>query len=92
METTRISTKGQVVLPKGLRESLAWTPGTELTVERTKDALILRPARRFPRTSLDEVVGCLAPKLKRRGKAKTIAQMNEAIGREVKHRHDSGRY
>ena len=30
---TRITTKGQVVIPKALRERLHWRPGTRLEVE-----------------------------------------------------------
>ena len=92
METTRLSTKGQVVLPKAIRASRSWGPGTEFTVVETAEGILLRPARRFPKTTLDEVAGSLRPKLKLKRKAITIAQMNEAIGREVKRRHDSGRY
>jgi AbrB family looped-hinge helix DNA binding protein len=55
METTRLSTKGQAVLPKNIRASRAWVPGAEFIVEETADGILLRPARRFPRTTLDEV-------------------------------------
>jgi AbrB family looped-hinge helix DNA binding protein len=88
METTRLSTKGQIVLPKNIRTSHAWGPGTEFTIEETGDGILLRPASRFPRVNLDEVAGCLRSKRK----PKTIAQMDEAIRRQVKRRHDSGRY
>jgi AbrB family looped-hinge helix DNA binding protein len=88
MEITRLSTKGQIVLPKSIRNSRAWGPGTEFTVEETKDGVLLRPARRLPKTTLDEVVGIL----KYKGKAKTLAEMDEGIAREVKRRHDLGRY
>ena len=88
METTRLSTKGQIVLPRSIRISRAWGPGTEFTVEETGDGVILRPARLFPRTTLNEVAGCL----RSRGKAKTLAQMDAAIKREVDRRHDRGRY
>jgi AbrB family looped-hinge helix DNA binding protein len=88
METTRLSTKGQIILPKSIRASRAWAPGTEFTVEETRDGILLRPTDRFPETNLDEVVGCLRPK----GKPKSLAQMNAAIEREVRRRHDSGRY
>jgi AbrB family looped-hinge helix DNA binding protein len=88
METTRLSTKGQIVLPKNIRASRAWGPGTEFTVEETSDGVLLRAARPFPETDLEEVVGCLRYK----GKAKTVAQMNAAIAREVVRRHDRGRY
>ncbi|HJZ95823.1 MAG TPA: AbrB/MazE/SpoVT family DNA-binding domain-containing protein [Candidatus Solibacter sp.] len=88
METTRLSTKGQIILPKGIRESRAWGPGTEFTVEETGDGVLLRPSGRFPQTTLADVVGCLRYK----GKAKTLAEMDAAITAELKHRHDRGRY
>ena len=88
METTRLSTKGQIVLPKNIRTSRAWVPGTEFTVEETGDGILLRPAGRFPRAGLDEVAGCLRSKRK----SKTTAQMRTAIAREVIRRHDRGRY
>jgi AbrB family looped-hinge helix DNA binding protein len=88
METTRLSTKGQIVLPKNIRTSRAWGPGTEFTVEETGGGILLRPAGRFPSAGLEEVAGCLRSKRK----SKTPAQMRAAIGREVIRRHDRGRY
>jgi AbrB family looped-hinge helix DNA binding protein len=49
METTRISTKGQIILPKSLRVARAWGPGTEFTVEETGNGILLRPTTRFQR-------------------------------------------
>ena len=88
METTRLSTKGQIILPKNIRASRAWTPGTEFTVEETGDGVLLRPKERFPQAGLDQVAGCLRSKRE----PKTPAQMRAAVRREVKRRHDSGRY
>ena len=88
METTRLSTKGQIILPKNIRTSHAWGPGTEFTVEETGDGILLRPAGRFPSAGLEEVAGCLRSKRK----SKTPARMRAAIGREVIRRHDRGRY
>ena len=88
MQTTRLSTKGQIVLPKSIRISRAWGPGTEFTMEETGDGILLRPAGRFPKANLEEVAGCL-----RSGrKPKTLSQMRTSIGREVRRRHDRGRY
>jgi AbrB family looped-hinge helix DNA binding protein len=88
METTRLSTKGQIVLPKSLRAARAWRPGTEFTIEEIGDGVLLRPAARFPVARLDEVAGCL-----RSGqKTKTLKQMRTARVREVLRRHDRGRY
>lgn len=88
METTRLSTKGQIILPKSIRTSHSWGPGTEFIVEESGDGVLLRPARVFPQTELHQVAGCLPYT----GEAKTIAQLRAAIRREVKRRHDSGRF
>jgi AbrB family looped-hinge helix DNA binding protein len=86
--TTRLSTKGQIILPKNIRDSRAWAPGTEFTVEESGDGILLRPAGQFPEVDLDQVAGCL-----RSGhKPKTPAEMRDAIGREVMRRHGRGRY
>ena len=88
MEITRLSTKGQIVVPKGIRVSRAWGPGTEFAVEETGDGLLLRAAARFPDAGLEEVAGCLRSKRKSR----TPAGMRAAVAREVMRRHDRGRY
>jgi AbrB family looped-hinge helix DNA binding protein len=88
METTKLSTKGQIILPKSIREARGWKPGAEFTVEDTGTGVLLRPTVRFPRTALDEVAGCL----KRKGKRKTVAQMERSVQLEAARRHDRGRY
>jgi AbrB family looped-hinge helix DNA binding protein len=88
METARLSTKGRITLPKAIRISRDWRPGTEFTIEEGGDGVLLRPAIRFPTTDLQEVAGCLRSKRK----AKTPAQMRSAIMREALRRHDRGRY
>jgi AbrB family looped-hinge helix DNA binding protein len=94
METTRLSTKGQIVLPRNIRISRAWTPGTEFTIKETSAGILLRPVNRFPASRLDEVVGCLRPrrKVKLPAKGRESAETRLAIAREVARRHDSGRY
>jgi AbrB family looped-hinge helix DNA binding protein len=88
MATTRISTRGQVVLPLAIRKSQKWPAGTELIVEETRDGVLLRPAKLFPATTFEEVESILQFK----GKPKTLAEMDEGIAREVKERHARGRY
>jgi AbrB family looped-hinge helix DNA binding protein len=88
MTTTRISTKGQVVLPLAVRNRRKWRPGTELIVEETKDGVLLRAAKPFPETTIDDVIGILQYK----GKPKTLEEMDDAITEEVKARHARGRY
>ena len=86
--TTVLSTKGQVILPKSIRERRKWGPGTRLTVEETPEGVLLKPASPFPRTRPEDVYGSLAYK----GPPKTIEEMNEAIKTEVLRRHARGRY
>jgi AbrB family looped-hinge helix DNA binding protein len=88
MDTTRLSTKGQIILPKAIREAHDWGPGTEFRIEETSDGVFLRPAEPLPKTSLEDVAGCLAG----RGKPKTLAQMRKGVRREIRRRHARGRY
>jgi AbrB family looped-hinge helix DNA binding protein len=88
METTRLSSKGRVILPKSIREAHKWGPGTEFTVEETADGVPLLPARHFPKTRLEDVAGCL----KWHGEPKTIVEMKEGIAREIRRRHERDGY
>ena len=45
MVKTRLSSKGQVIIPKAVRERQGWQPGTELEVEDQGDVrAAARPA------------------------------------------------
>jgi len=88
METTRLSTKGQIVLPLSIRNAHGWESGTEFAVEETTQGILLRPLSSIPETTLDQVVGCLKAK---RGPA-TPAEERAAIDKEVRRRHALGRY
>lgn len=89
METTRLSTKGQIILPKSIRDSREWGPGTEFTVEDTGDGILLRPARPFPPATIEEVFGSLKTKRKKHA---TLAEMDAAIQQELESRRDRHRY
>ena len=57
--TTTLSTKGQVILPKAVRDHRRWVPGTRLVVKDTPDGVLLTPESPFPPTRIEDVVGCL---------------------------------
>ena len=82
MEKTRLSSKGQVIIPKSIRDSRGWKPGEELLVEETNDGIFLKPARGFPRTMLREVLGCMGYK----GPPKSLRDMEEAIAKGARER------
>jgi AbrB family looped-hinge helix DNA binding protein len=85
---TTVSTKGQVILPKAIRQRRRWGPGTRLLVEDTPDGVLLKPAPLFPPTRPEDVFGML----RHSGPPKTLAEMDAAITAEVKRRHARGRY
>lgn len=86
--TTTVSTKGQVILPKAIRERRKWTAGTRLIVEETADGVLLKPAPLFAPTRPEDVFGML----RYSGPPKTIEEMDAAIAAEVKRRRARGRY
>lgn len=86
--TTTLSTKGQVILPKAIREQRQWTAGTELVVEDTPDGVLLTARPTFAPTKPQDVFGSLAYE----GPAKSIAEMKEGIAAEAKRRHARNRY
>ncbi len=88
MLTTKLSSKGQVILPKSVRDSHRWPVGTEFTVEVTADGVLLRATRPFGATRLEDVAGCLRGP----GPARTIEEMDRAIDDALRDRHDPGRY
>jgi AbrB family looped-hinge helix DNA binding protein len=57
METTRLSTKGQVIIPKDIRQATNWRPGQELEVRLTKEGVLLKSRSPFPETKIEDVAG-----------------------------------
>jgi AbrB family looped-hinge helix DNA binding protein len=79
---TVVSTKGQVILPKAIRERRGWSTGTRLTVEETPNGVLLKTSPLFPPTTVDEVFGSL----KYDGPPISLEDMDAAIVREAKRR------
>jgi AbrB family looped-hinge helix DNA binding protein len=86
--TTTVSTKGQVILPKAIREQRHWPAGTELIVEDTPEGVLLKAKPAFAPTRPKDVFGSLPYK----GAAKSIADMEAGIAAEAKRRHARNRY
>ena len=86
---TTVSTKGQVILPKAIRDQLHWDAGTRLVVEHTAEGVLLKPlTTTFSPTRPEDVFACLPYK----GKPKSVEQMDAGIAAEAKRRHARGRY
>jgi AbrB family looped-hinge helix DNA binding protein len=80
--TTVISTKGQLILPKAIRELRHWGPGTRLTVEDTPSGVLLKTVPAFASTTIDQVFGSMV----RHGPALSLEDMDAAIVREAQRR------
>jgi len=80
--TTVVSTKGQVILPKAIRDQRHWDAGTRLVVEDTEAGVLLTRAPLFPKTSHDQVFGMLTYK----GPPKSLEEMEQGITDEAKRR------
>ena len=82
--TTTVSTKGQVILPKAIRDQLHWNAGTRLLVEHTAEGVLLKPiTTAFAPTRPEDVFGCLAYN----GEPKSLEQMDAGIAAEAACRH-----
>ncbi|MCY4610079.1 MAG: AbrB/MazE/SpoVT family DNA-binding domain-containing protein [bacterium] len=81
--TTTVSTKGQVILPKAVRQALRWHAGTRLVVESTADGVLLKPEPAFAATRPEDVFGCLAGDVSPR----PLADMEAGILEEARRRH-----
>jgi AbrB family looped-hinge helix DNA binding protein len=75
MQITRLSSKGQIIIPKKIRSRHKWNPGQELSVIDTGDGILLKPAQTFKKTKLDQVAGIL----KYSGTPITLEEMEKAI-------------
>jgi len=82
METTKLSSKGQVVLPRSIRSARKLHAGAEFAVVDTPEGVLLRPLKPFPPTRIDEVFGSADY----RGRALSMAEMDAAVATEAKKR------
>jgi len=75
MNKTRLSSKGQIIIPKSSRDAHHWEVGQELLVIDTDEGVLLKPVRPVSPASLEELAGCL----NYTGAAKTLEDMEQAI-------------
>jgi AbrB family looped-hinge helix DNA binding protein len=75
METTRLSSKGQVIIPQVIREAHQWASGVEFVVTDTEEGILLTPINPFKPMSIENVIGCTGYK----GKKKSLKDMERGI-------------
>ena len=79
-EIIKLSSKGQIVIPKAIRAAYQWEVGQKLELIDTGDGILLRPEKPFPQTSIEAVAGIL----KYTGKPKSLEDMEAAIKKGAK--------
>lgn len=79
METT-LSSKGQIVVPRQIRQNHGWQPGLSFTITEKDDSIILVPISAKKTSKLEDVIGCVGY----HGKKKSFAQMDAGILEEAK--------
>ena len=82
--TTTVSTNGQIVLPRPIRQTRQWRPGTKLTVENTPEGVLLKAAPVLEETSIAEVFGMLSWV----AKSKSLEEMEAGILAEAARQHE----
>ena len=63
-DVTKVSSKGQVVIPKEIRERLGILPGEKIIVMTRNDEIVLKKARRLSLEELSEKIAGAAEKNK----------------------------
>jgi AbrB family looped-hinge helix DNA binding protein len=84
--TVTMSTKGQIVIPRELRESLGWREGTRLEIASQAGGVVIRPVRPYPATTVDDLLGLL----EYHGPPKSLDEMDAAIARGARASQDGG--
>jgi AbrB family looped-hinge helix DNA binding protein len=80
IHTTKLSTKGQVVLPKSIRAARRWRAGTEFIIEEYNEGILLKPKSEAAMRNWDELIGCVAY----HGPRKSLREMNQAIAAQAR--------
>lgn len=86
VETTRLSSKGQVIIPKAVRTAHRWEAGLDFMVIDTGDGILLKPQAAFVATVLSDVAGMLKDKVPKRSDAEIQAALNADIRRRWRDR------
>lgn len=73
--TVTMSTKGQLVIPREVRERLGWGEGTLLEIVTQAGGVVIRAVRAFPETKVEDLLGAL----KYAGPPVSIEEMDAAI-------------
>lgn len=83
MQTTLLSSKGQIIIPKALRDARHWRAGTRLQVQETSEGLLLKPIATNEEVPLAEGLAAIRKHIAYQGAAVSVDDMHTAILREA---------
>ncbi len=85
MSSTLLSSKGQVVIPKALRDARRWEPGTRFEVKETAAGLLLTPVAGIEKKhALTAGLAALRQRANYQGPTVTLQQMDAAVADEAR--------
>jgi AbrB family looped-hinge helix DNA binding protein len=73
---TKLSAKGQVVVPKATRDRLGWSAGLDLEVVETGNAVTLRPRRSKTGLSVEQAVASFRRLYRHEGPPVPLEKLN----------------
>lgn len=79
--TTKLSAKGQVVIPADVRRQLGLKPGQTLQVRKAGGGVMLTPILEKSGRSTDELLAEIRKIYTHKGPPVTLEQMDEAVSR-----------
>lgn len=91
MPSTLLSIKGQIVIPKALREARRWGPGTRFEVRETAEGLLLTPLTGGEKRELGAGLAALRQRAAYRGPAVSLEAMDAAVLAEARRRGAGGK-
>ena len=76
---TSVSAKGQVVIPKDVRDRMRLMPGDRLDVVERADGVLLRRAVTAPTGDFDEIAARIHSRIRYNGPPVSVTEMTEAV-------------
>jgi AbrB family looped-hinge helix DNA binding protein len=86
MQLTLLSSKGQVIIPKAMREARHWHTGTRLEVTNTAEGVLLKPVQTPQKTALPQGLAAIRSRLAYSGPTHSVEDMNQAVLQEAQRR------
>jgi len=89
MDTSKVSSKWQVVIPRRVREAEQIRVGSKVAFERTEEGILLRPVGAGKRIAPEEAYGMLTTRRRAASEADIARAVRSAAARKERKRRTS---